>query len=146
MPEFSSIQFFPPTRRAKYPHMMPLDVEVWERFLDQYASLFLGFAYDVHVGTGMNPDPEWLPSIQRDAKRLTQYRIDVLAQTTQGLFVIEVKPRPAIGVLGQVLGYMTLFKADFNPSAAVYGAVVAQTIETDLRMLLTAQGITAWTV
>lgn len=124
---------------------MPLDVEVWERFIDSFASLFLGFAYDVHVGTGMNPDPEWLPSMRRDAKRLTQYRVDVLAQATNGLFIIEVKPRPAIGVLGQVLGYLSLFKADYNPSAAVYGAVVAQIIEPDLRTLLTLHGITIWT-
>ena len=123
MPDFSSIQFFPPTRRTKYPHMMPLDREVWERFLDQYASLFVGFAYDVHVGSGVNPDPEWSPSIRRDAHRLTQYRIDALGQATQGLFVIEVKPRPAIGILGQVLGYMTLFKADYKPPGPVYGAV-----------------------
>lgn len=138
-----NITIYPPQKLLKYPHMMPRDVPIWNRFLASYYKDYSGFAYDVHVGSGMTIDETWPLEIKSMATALSQYRIDAVGVKESSIQIIEVKPRPPIGVIGQIIGYTALFQRDFNPSAPVTSLVVCETIDIDLKLLLNAQNI-AW--
>jgi len=146
MPSLADERSWPPETLAKYPHMAPLDKEVWERFLAKYGKEYQRMYYDVKVGKGVEPDPEWMPSIQRDAKVLSRFRIDVIAEKTDTYEVIEVKPRPSMGIIGQIIGYTKLFIQDYSPTKPVSPVVVCEQIADEIRELLIEQGATVYTV
>lgn len=100
-------------KRLKYPHMLGEDILIWERFIDRFPDRFDSVDYDVRVGKGITPLPELPENIKRDAKALTQKRIDVVGWLGELPTIIEVKSRVGLSALGQVLGYKILFESDF---------------------------------
>ena len=99
--------------RYKYPHMLGEDIAIWERFLNAFPDRFDSVDYDVRVGEGI-PPLETLPeNIKRDARALTQKRIDVVGWNGELPTIIEVKSRAGMSTLGQIQGYKILFEVDF---------------------------------
>ena len=69
---------FPYKHLAKYPHMQPEDVNVWDFFVETTPDFFETCDYDVTVGEGAKQNPEHPENIQYDGKILTQKKIDVV--------------------------------------------------------------------
>ncbi len=101
-------------KRYKYPHMLGDDIPIWERYLSLFPDEFDSVDYDFRVGEGIPPLDHLPENIKRDAKALTQKRIDVLAWNGENPTIIEVKKRAGLSTLGQILGYAALFKMDFR--------------------------------
>lgn len=95
--------------RYRYPHMVGEDKIIWNRFIEKFPDRFETVDYDFRVGQGILPDPGWPEFIKRDAKALSQKRIDALAWNGEDPTIIEVKKRVGLSTLGQVLGYFQLF-------------------------------------
>lgn len=129
-------RIFPPDYRGKYPHMFPLDVAVWERFLDQYGSEYTGFQYDIMVGKKCRMFPRWEESYRRDAEVLSKLRIDVVGIKPSSLDIIEVKPRGNMASVGQILTYLEHYMADYGPSVPVRGLLVCGDIDQNIIPLL----------
>jgi len=55
---------FPYKHLAKYPHLKPEDIQVWEEFIAQNPKHFLTCDYDVCVGDGAPQDPNLPENIQ----------------------------------------------------------------------------------
>lgn len=123
MQELETLRFFPYKKLHKYPHMMGVDVPVWERFIDMHPDRYARVSYDVHVGTGISPIPGLDESIQRLATSLTQKRIDALGIAAGRIDVIEVKDIAGVSAPGQVLGYAKLLEKQF-PSVKMPGLVL----------------------
>ncbi len=134
--KLSTLRHLPPTKRHKYPHMFPLDIEVWERFLDKYDSLYNTFVYDARVGKKTWVFPHWKKEYKKDARVLSQLRIDVLGFRENTIDVIEVKPRFSSSTIGQLLTYHELFKKDFETKRPVRAVVVAGDIDPNLQPML----------
>lgn len=137
------ISWLPVTWRGNYPHLSPLDREIWLRFLDQQASAWQAFAYDVAVG-GQEAPPHITDKNLRDAWRFsTAKRIDVLGQRPGEVSIFEVRPDAQASALGHLLTYQHLYQLD-NPSTTptkLY--LVTDNLADDVRSALTAHGITA---
>ena len=99
--------------RYKYPHMVGEDSTVWERFIKKFPDRFDSVDYDWRVGDGMILDPDTDENIKRMTKMITQKRIDVVGWNQEFPTIIEVRCRIGLGILGQILGYRTLFEKDF---------------------------------
>jgi len=56
---------------AKYPHMLPNEIPIWERWLALYGKDFKNFRYDVHVGEGVDPGKDVPEKYRQLAKMLT---------------------------------------------------------------------------
>ena len=94
---------------AKYPHMKPADVEIWERFVDARRDVFDRVDYDFHVGDGADFLPTNNDTPDGRENRLYQRKIDVVGYKGNAVTLIEVKPIADMATLGQILTYRDLF-------------------------------------
>lgn len=132
---------FPFKQLAKYPHMKPEDVAVWERFLGLKPDYAETVDYDVAVGPGAPTNPEHPEEIQRDHIILTQKRIDVVCYRGEEHILIEVKPIANMRGLGQIITYSHLYAIDHPEAGALTRVVVAGSVERDLESIYAAQGV-----
>lgn len=125
---------------GRYPHMFPLDIIIWERFLAAYAADYSNFVYDVKVGSG-SPIKEGTPeNYARMQEILSKYRIDAVGTRSGGIDIIEVKPNAGAGAIGQVVTYVTLYKRDFAPTNPIRGVIITDRELPDMRHLTDQQG------
>ena len=132
---------FPSEKLFRYPHMFPLDIAIWERFLEKFGKDYDGFDYDTKVGTGAEIDIDTPENYARMITVLSKYRIDVIGHKNGRLEIIEVKPEASTVAIGQVITYVDLYERDFSPAAKVVGAIVTDREVGDMRYLTEKMGI-----
>lgn len=137
---------FPNTKLFKYPHMFPLDIAIWERFVDRFGSDFLGFTYDVKVGSGTEPAEGVGDNYRRMQAILSKYRIDVVGFKSDAIWIIETKPEAGTVAIGQIEAYTRLYKRDFNPELPITGAIITDRELPDMRYLTNEKGIEYYVV
>jgi len=121
-----------------YPHMMPEDVPVWERWLAKHAAEDLLFDYDILVGSNIDT-PEDLPEPYGTmAVALSKKRIDVVITADTGVIVAEVKRLAGWTAIGQLFGYPLLFIDEFQPDIPVSGLLIAESLTKDTQRILDA--------
>ena len=135
MPKFAPIKLF------KYPHMFPLDIAIWERFLEIYGENYNGFDYDVKVGTGSIPEADTPENYARMEQVLSKYRIDAIGHKSERLEIIEVKPEASTVAIGQIITYVELYNRDFQPSTPLMGVIITDREVGDMRYLTAKYGI-----
>lgn len=128
---------FAAEKLRKYPHMFPHDIDIWERFLEIYASEYTGFDYDVKVGTGVPAEEGTPENYARMQNILSKYRIDCVGYKASQIEIIEVKPEASTVAIGQIMTYVNLFKRDFSPTLPVVGVIVTDHEIPDIRHLTT---------
>ena len=124
---------FPPDKLAKYPHFFPLDIPIWERFIDSFGAGFSGFNYDVKVGSGTKPVKGLGAKYRRMQRILSKYRIDAVGFRGDAVVIIEVKPDAGTIAIGQIELYTELYERDFKPGRRVVGAIVTDRELPDIR-------------
>lgn len=122
----------PSKQLVKYPHLTGSDVPIWDAFIQMFHPYFQGLTYDHHVGQGLAPDKDAPYPLQQMWIRLTQKRIDVLGFRRSSLWVIEVKDRPTVAALGQVIGYTILLARELQPCPPLVPCLVSSIIEPDI--------------
>ena len=99
------------------------DAAVWDRWLLKHAGEQFRCQYDVPVGSG-RPAMEIDDVAGRSLwQQLTVKRVDVVVDWSSGVWVVEVKPELNMSGLGQVLGYVHLYRRD-NPGVEPVTAVL----------------------
>ena len=132
---------FPAVKLFKYPHMFPLDIAIWERFIDYYGSFYDGFDYDVKIGTGSVPGPETPENYARMETILSKYRIDAVGHNKGTLEIIEVKPEASTVAIGQIITYVELYIRDLKPTLPIVGHIISNHIVGDMEYLTKKYGI-----
>ena len=118
--------------KPAYPHLMPLEVPIWERFLAEYGFLFTRLTYDVHVGEGAPISEDATPGEVRQIQAITRKRIDVVGETKDELWIIEVKPRAGHAAAGALLNYRRLYRREYHSLKPVRLVVVCERVEWDV--------------
>jgi len=132
---------YSPLWRGRPPHMLPEDVGIWNKFLDQNAHLFQRIYYDVRIG-GIYPGPEY-----GDEKMRKMYydntakRIDALGELEKELWIIEVALTPGLRATGQVMSYLALWFDDPKIMKPAKAVLVCQGIDDDLRRAMDIYGV-----
>jgi hypothetical protein len=139
-PKYSNERLF------RYPHMFPLDIAIWERFIDTHGNEFLGFDYDVKVGSGTKPDKRVPDAYYRMQRILSKYRIDCVGYKRDAIYIIEVKPEAGTIAIGQIETYTRLFKRDIKPDLPIIGCIVTDRILPDMEYLTEAKDIAYYIV
>lgn len=134
-------RLFPPDYRGKYPNMFPLDVAVWERFLDKLGDQYIGFHYDITCGKPTTVGDALPDEYKRDAEILSRLRIDVVGEKANGVDIIEVKPKANMSAIGQLLTYKECYTADFAPSKPVAMLLVCGQIDQNFESALKSADI-----
>lgn len=133
-------------KRYKYPHLLPSDAKLWDRFIAKHPNYFDSVEYDVHVGEGTTIDPDWPDEIAYMAKTLTQRRIDVLGYKGDHIYIVELKVDPGVSVLGQLLAYDTLYLKEHPDIAHTTLVLIANKVDKDLTYILKQHNILYYTV
>ena len=121
--------------------MFPRDIAVWERFLDKYGELYEGFYYDVICGKEVKMHPNWEDPYRKDAYILSKLRIDAVGEKSDGIDIIEVKPRGTMGSMGQLLTYKEHYTAEWHPQRPVRMVLVVAEIDPNIISLTEKYGI-----
>ena len=125
----------------KYPHLLKVDVPVWERFLDYHGHNYNHFEYDVRVGLGRDPGPEVGNNIRQMALDLSLRRIDAVGHKADVIHIIEITTSAGMTAVGQLSSYPTLYRATFNPTIPTTPLLVAERLQSDIETALNAANI-----
>ena len=90
--------------------MKPVDIHLWEKFLEQQPEFGVSADYDVLVGEGTVVGDVEHDKYVRDFQILTQKKIDAVVYVPGTTFVFEIKPFAGAHALGQVEAYSTLLR------------------------------------
>jgi len=124
-----------------YPHLDPESIAIWEAHLAKFPSHSTSTDYDVRVGLGRDPGPDFDTATRRMALRISQRRIDVVAKTPEGLLIIEITGSAGQKALGQLMSYPDLYKARFNPLEPLFPVIIAREIQTDMEQAYIKAGV-----
>ncbi len=165
MPEAKPARYFITHR---YPHLGPIEVEIWEEFLRKTDLKFIKLEYDVRVGEPKVPkyyydryrtlkklaevDPKYkfeLKVVEATIKcfeALTKLRIDVVGETEDAIWIFEVKPRAGRSALGQLLAYAYWYERQYRPTKPIKLAVVCAEVDHNMLPLFERFGIYVFNV
>lgn len=124
--------------------MRPADVSIWERFMQKNPDRFLQVWYDYKVGGSAPIADDVLESARQSWYDLTRWAADVVAEDTQAIYVIEVKPLANAKALGQAIAYATLFIDDIRPKKPVYPVILTDHIIESTKRVADAQNVLLW--
>ena len=129
-------------KRYHYPHMKPEDKAIWERFIMKYPAAYDTCQYDVNVGSPPPFDPTVNPATGGEISNLYYRKIDVVGHRGSQVDIIELKPKAGTSALGQVRGYVTLYKRDVNPAASPRAVLITNELLPDMEQLAKSMGVT----
>lgn len=135
------LDFFEYKKGYWYPHMKPRDVLIWERFIDKYPQRYKKVQYDFSIG---DVPPFIASASSREGQamgELYKLKIDVLGYTENSIDLIEVKPAAGAASIGQVLGYVQLYKRDVNPALPINPVIVTDELKPNMDFLTQQQGV-----
>lgn len=142
MPAVYPPQLVPVDFRGHYPHMAKLDAAVWTRFLDGFASMFLGFYYDVALGgsriEGLELTAEELTGWQYN----TALKLDAVGVTETQAWIIEVRPAATVSALGSALAYTLVAEREAVFPLELVPVVCCETIQPDVAWCCQRLGVT----
>ena len=126
---------------AKYPHMKPADVRIWERFVADHRDFFVRVDYDFHVGKGADfrSSDESTPDGREN--RLYQKKIDVVGYREDSTTLIEVKPIADVKALGQILTYKELYMQNRKGKPGPHMLVICEKIMAEMKDVYKGKGI-----
>lgn len=128
-------------KRYHYPHMKPADVAIWERFIAASPDAYETCQYDVHVGSPPPFDPTVNDATGGDASALYKRKIDVVAHKGGQTDIIELKPSAGTSALGQVRGYVTLYKRDVDSASSPRAVLITDVLGPDMQELARTMGV-----
>lgn len=121
----------PILQNKRFPHLLPQDVEVWLRFLQSPANIYDYFEYDIHVGDGRDPGPEFDDKYRHLGRYLSQRRIDAVGHHTTHIALIEITRQAGLKALGQLTAYPVLYTMKYKPQLPLIKILVTERMQTD---------------
>lgn len=125
----------------RYPHLLSQDAPALSAFLKEHGARYTRVDFDVRVGTGRDPGPDFDDNIRRDALDLSRRRIDALGTHPRGVDIIEVTSDAGTTALGQLLTYRALWMTEHKTDPPPRLLIVARALQTDMHHAFTDAGV-----
>ena len=93
-----------------FPHLLPLDRELWIDFLDLPANVYKDYQYDVKVGNGRDPGPDFPDHMRQMALNISRRRIVAIGFTGTTPTIIEISTNAGLTPLVQLIAYHSFSK------------------------------------
>lgn len=119
-----------------FPHLLPEDKELWTDFLLLNPNRFTRYEYDIKVGFGRDPGPDFPINIREMALNISRRRIDAIGFTDNAITIIEISVFAGLTQLGQLMAYPCLYKSTTEVTLPVNRLLVARAIQTDIEPVL----------
>jgi hypothetical protein len=122
----------------RYPHLLPEDALVWDRFLLGHPFDSNSFEYDVQVGRGRPYPGPASPGIHKMALDLSRRRIDVVGHTPTCTKIYEVTRQAGLTAVGQLIAYPILYAKTYDPPGPCRPVLVCEELQSDIETVLLA--------
>jgi len=120
----------------RYPHLLPIDAEVWRAHHLTLGDKYYQIDYDVRVGQGRDPGEAFSVKIRNMALALSCRRVDVVGHSATSIDIIEVTHSAGLKALGQLIAYPILYSQTYPTTRAIRPILVAGEIQTDILPVL----------
>lgn len=127
-----------------YPHLMPDDIPVWERFLAEHEADYDHLEYDVRVGEGRPAPIDFPEPLRHMALDLSRRRIDAVGFTSATIDIIEITRLIDLKAVGQVIAYPVLYRQTYLPLQALRSVLVGEKYNTDIQPVLDQTNVTVF--
>jgi len=112
--------------------MLAVDVPVWYDFLEKHKEKFLSIHYDCRLGGPACTPGEYTKKLQNMWNYLGAKRADVIAETKDQVWIIEVTGTATIKALGQLMLYKSLWLEDPKIDKPVEMVLVCDETDSDV--------------
>lgn len=127
--------------RLNFPGMLPREILVFKSWLRLHEAEYDRFEYNVRLGEGHDPGPQFPAEARRMAIMNSQKRVDAVGWKSDQPTLIEVKDRAGFSAIGQIVGYDALWRHQNPTSAAPKLILVCNRFANDILQVLQRQGI-----
>jgi len=127
--------------QMQYPGMTYVESEITRAWLNRHGPEYDSIEFNYRLGDGADVGQEYPAEIQRMARLLTQKRADIVARKGDQVELVEVKIRIAFPVIGQLLGYRSLWKRQHPELPVARLLAIGRSVVPDLGPIITEQGI-----
>ena len=127
--------------RLNFPGMLPREILVFKSWLRLHEKEFDRFEYNVRLGEGTDPGPQFPEETRRMGIMNSQKRVDAVGWNGDQPTLIEVKDRAGFSAIGQLAGYDALWRHANPTSPAPKLLLVCNRFTNDILPVLQRQGI-----
>lgn len=127
--------------QTRYPHMLDKDAPILSAYLKELGHRYHSVFFDVQVGNGRDPGPNYEDNIRNMALTLSRRRIDAIGYGRDRIDIIEVTDAAGTTTIGQLITYQELYQRDHRGGTTPTLVLAARSLQTDMRPAFTALGI-----
>jgi len=127
--------------RGRPPHMLRVDVPIWYRFLEKNKDKFISIYYDCLLGGPAYTPTEEEERYRKMWKYLGSKRADVIAETKDKIWIIEVTNEVKIKAIGQLVLYKSLWFQDPKNPKPVEMVLVCDFVDSTVVAIMEDCGI-----
>ncbi len=109
---------------SSYPHLSEAEGKIWTRFIISHPDFFDRVWYDVNVGSFRGDEDNLKPEYQDNREYLGSYKIDVLGQRGDKMWILEIKREATSKAMGEVWLYEHCYLEDHEGLDGVQTAIV----------------------
>ncbi len=118
--------------RGRPTGMLRVDMPIWYRFLDEHGNKFIALYYNCLLGGPDLTREEEKDPLKQMWLRSTSKRADVIAETKDEIWIIEVTSESKVRAFGQLMLYTMLWGLDPKSTKPVKAVLVCDEIDTDV--------------
>lgn len=126
--------------------MGPEDTKVWSRFIAKFGEMYSSVEYDTKIGTPPPFVSSGEMSVGGDIADLYKRKIDVVGFRGNDIDIIEVKPTAGFSAIGQIRGYMMLWRKEHPTSLITHPVIICEAMAQDVRTMAEIDGIEVFIV
>lgn len=127
--------------RFKYPGMAPREVIIFRQWMRLHQDEYDRFDYNVRIGNGTDPGPNYDDATRKQYIMNTQKRVDVVGWKGAQPTIIEVKDRATASSMSQLITYDTLWPITYPNTPPPKLLLVTNRVSADMPLVLARAGI-----
>jgi len=127
--------------QTRYPHLLDQDAPILTAYLKENGARYTSIEFDVRIGTGRDPGPDFETNIRKMGLDLSRRRIDALGHTPRQVEIIEVTGSAGTTTLGQLTAYAAIWQREHPDHTPPRLILAAATLQTDMHRPFTSAGV-----
>jgi len=126
----------------KYPHFKPIETQIAKKFLRKYR-IPGNYIFDFRLPVELPPRVElYPPEVRRALRALKARRLDIVIETKELDYLVEIKVRANAYGIGQLLAYREIYTTKVKPGKPTQLLLVCEESDKDIEEVAKRFGIT----
>jgi len=126
----------------KYPHFKRIETEIAKRFIRKFR-IPGNYIFDFRLPVELPPRIEqYPPNVRRALRALKARRIDIVIETPELDYLVEIKTRANAYGVGQLLAYNEIYTTKVKPGRRTQLLLVCEVADIYMKKACKALGIT----